>query len=250
MPDIFVDEKDNVVETAKTANKKTGKKTVNSTAASEQALPVSEPSVSAKEEPARHATFWQRVQQPLKAYVVNPPQMHFESQEAEEKVILLLRRHPITNVPWIVSGIIMLLAPVVLFPLFSFLNPFPTLPLSYHFIFTLFWYVMTFGVILVKYLSWFFNVYLVTTERIVDVDFHNLVHREISSTRISKIQDVTYKVSGVIRSIFDYGDVFIQTAGTEENFIFEATPQPQNVVKTISELIEKHEEEQKPKGGV
>lgn len=183
-------------------------------------------------------SLWHRIKQPLMAYMANPVDMHFESQEDKEEICLLLRRHPITNLPWLFAAFIMLLAPFVIFPIFSFLNPMPDLPVQYQLVFTLFWYTVTFSVVLVNYLDWFFNVYFVTNERIVDVDFNNLVHRELSSTRISKIQDVTYKVNGVIRSIFDYGDVFIQTAGTEENFIFEAVPQPQAVVKQIGELIE------------
>ena len=231
MPDIFVDQEKqtNSVKVAKTV-KKTAKDTSSETEKTELSpLEKSKPS-----------TFWQRIKQPLTAYIVNPPKMHFESQEEEEQVILLLRKHPITNIPWIISGVLLLLAPIVIFPLLSFLNPFPNLPVTYQFVFTLFWYVATFGIILGNYLSWFFNVYLVTNERIVDVDFKNLVHRELSSTRITRIQDVTYKVSGVIRSVFDYGDVLVQTAGTMENFDFESSPQPENVVHIVHQLIGKH----------
>ncbi len=200
-------------------------------------------------DPSSHPSFkikpkgslWYRMKQPLMAYMANPVDIHFESQEDKENICLLLRRHPITNLPWLFAAFVMLFAPLVIFPIFSFLNPLPDLPVQYQFVFTLFWYTVTFSVVLVNYLDWYFNVYFVTNERIVDVDFNNLVHRELSSTRISKIQDVTYKVSGVVRSIFDYGDVFIQTAGTEENFIFEAVPQPQEVVKKIGELIEEKE---------
>lgn len=234
MPDIFVDQQKH---TNSTKTAKTAKKVVKNIPTEAEST---EPSIQEK---SKTSTLWQRIKQPLTAYVVNPPKMHFESQEEEEQVILLLRKHPITNIPWIVSGVLMLLAPIVIFPLFSFLNPFPNLPLTYQFVFTLFWYVVTFGVILANYLSWFFNIYLVTTERIVDVDFRNLVYRQLSSTRVARVQDVTYKVSGVIRSIFDYGDVFIQTAGTEENFVFEAAPKPQEVVKTIGELTDKKEED-------
>lgn len=195
-------------------------------------------------------SIWQRIKQPLTAYVVNPIGLRFESQEDQEKIVLLLRMHPITNLPWILAGLLMLIAPIFLFPFFSFLNPFPDMPNSYSFVFTMLWYVLTFSLVFVNYMHWYFNVYLVTNERVVDVDFNNLVHRQLSSTRVSKIQDVTYKVNGVIRSIFDYGDVFIQTAGTEENFDFAAVPQPQLVVKKISELVEKKEENNHKNGGV
>ncbi|MBI4999751.1 PH domain-containing protein, partial [Candidatus Gottesmanbacteria bacterium] len=104
------------------------------------------------------------------------------------------------------------------------------------------WYLVTFGFALVSFITWYFNVYIVTNERIVDVDFLHLLYKELSSTRIARIQDVTYKLGGVFRALFDFGDVFIQTAGTEPNFDFLAVPHPEAVVRKIAELMEAREE--------
>ncbi|MBI5465389.1 PH domain-containing protein [Candidatus Gottesmanbacteria bacterium] len=200
------------------------------------------PDVFVEKTPTKQS-FWQRLKQPLLAYVANPAGMHFESQEPEEEVVLLLRRHIITNVPWLTAGFLMFIAPPIIFPLLSFFNPLH-LPFRFQFIFTLFWYVLTFGTTLMGFLNWYFNVYIVTNERIVDVDFINLLYRQIASTRIVRIQDVTYKVGGLVRAIFDYGDVYIQTAGTEENFEFEAVPHPEMVAKKLLNLMEREEKEQ------
>lgn len=188
-------------------------------------------------------SFIQRLKQPLLAYVTNPVGMHFESQGEDEEVVLLLRRHIVTNIPWLAAGFMMFIAPAVIFPLLSFFNPIH-LPFRFQFVFTIFWYVLTFGTTLMGFLNWYFNVYIVTNERIVDVDFINLLYRQIASTRIVRIQDVTYKVGGMVRAIFDYGDVYIQTAGTEENFEFEAVPFPEAVAKKLLYLMEQEEKEQ------
>ncbi|MCL5676195.1 MAG: PH domain-containing protein [Patescibacteria group bacterium] len=223
MPDVFVNPKKNTAPVLK-------------------AKPVD------KEQPKM--SFWQKIKQPLMAYMVSPSGMHFESQEKDEEVVLLLRRHLITNFPWLTASFLMFIAPPVIFPLLSFFNPMPPFPLNFQFIFVLFWYVLTFGTTLMGFLNWYFNVYIVTNERIVDVDFINLLYRQISSTRIVRVQDVTYKVGGMVRAVFDYGDVYIQTAGTEENFEFEAVPHPEMVTKKLLELMEKKEEGQKDFGGV
>ena len=47
---------------------------------------------------------------------------------------------------------------------------------------------------------------------------------------------VTFRVGGVIRHIFDYGDVLIQTAGTAPNFDFLAVPKPAFVADKIGDL--------------
>ncbi len=203
-----------------------------------------------KKENTPKPSFWQRLKQPLMAYIANPEGMRFESQEENEEVVLLLRRHIITNVPWLTAGFLMFIAPPIIFPMLAVFKLIPALPLQYNLVFTLFWYVLTFGTTLMGFLNWYFNVYIVTNARIIDVDFINLLYRQIASTRIVRIQDVTYKVGGVIRAIFDYGDVHIQTAGTEDNFEFEAVPRPEMVAKKLLALMEKKEENKPNQTGV
>jgi uncharacterized membrane protein YdbT with pleckstrin-like domain len=100
-----------------------------------------------------------------------------------------------------------------------------------------------------SFISWFFNVYIVTDERIVDVDFLHLVYRQISYAKIDQIQDITSEMGGVVRTIFNYGDVLIQTAAEISEFTFEAVPVPDQVIKTLSSL-QAEEEQEKLEGRV
>lgn len=176
---------------------------------------------------------------PLAALNVRPDSVHFETQDKEEKIVLLLRRHPITNIPWISLATLMILAPALLrlFPLLSFL------PLRFQLIGILIWYLVILAFVLEEFLTWFFNVYIATDERIVDIDFFNLIYKEVSDTKIDKIQDVTYKMGGVVRTIFNYGDVFIQTAAEVPNFEFSAVPNPARVARILQELRVEEEKE-------
>lgn len=176
---------------------------------------------------------------PLSAYCYKPESTFFETQDPEEKIILLLRQHPITNLPWILVAVLMAIAPSILnyFPLLSFL------PANLIVVALLLWYLLTVAVVIQGFLFWFFNVYIVTDERIVDFDFYNLIYKEISEAKIDKIQDVTYKVGGVVRTVFNYGDVLIQTAGTIPNFDFEAVPNPSEVVRILQALRTEEEQE-------
>ena len=171
--------------------------------------------------------------------MVNPPDIRFETQEREEKIILLLRRHWITNLPWVLLAILALFAPFLLrlFPVLGFL------PLRYQLISILLWYLLTLAFVLENFLSWYFNVNVVTDERIVDIDFYSLIYKQISHCKIDKIQDVTFKMEGIIRTIFNYGDVFIQTAGEVPVFEFESVPNPALVVQKLNELILEEEQE-------
>jgi membrane protein YdbS with pleckstrin-like domain len=169
---------------------------------------------------------------PLSPYNYMPSSVDFEIRTPEEKIVLLLRRHPITNIGWILVCLVMVFAPMVLnfFPIFDFL------PDRYQFIVVLGWYLITLSYFLENFLGWFFNVNIITDERIIDIDFYNLIYKEVSDANIDRIQDVSYRMGGAIRTIFNYGDVIIQTASEVPNFEFLTVPKPDRVAKILQEL--------------
>ncbi len=170
---------------------------------------------------------------------VNPQGVRFETQEAEEKIILFMRQHFIVNIPWIVITAIMFVTPKLIFPFISQIIPFPvTIPWGYAITGILFWYLATFGFALSSFISWYFNIYIVTNERVVDIDFLYLLYKEYSEAELSKIQDMTYNAGGILATVFNYGNLSIKTAGDSANLTFEKIPYPQMVVETIRELLE------------
>ena len=112
-----------------------------------------------------------------------------------------------------------------------------SIPPGYIVVAPLLWYLFTFGFALSNFLHWYFNVYIVTDKRVVDIDWYSLLYKQLSSTDLDKIQDVTYKQGGILDSFFDFGTVLVQTAGTEPNFEFEEVPQPEHVVRQINEIV-------------
>jgi len=145
---------------------------------------------------------------PLAAFCYYPDKINFINKDPEEKVVLLLRRHPITNAGWIALATLMLIAP----SLFSLFPYFDLLPVGFQVIAILVWYLITSAFIIEEFLSWFFHINIITDERVFDVDFVNLVYREITDANIDQIQDVTVQLGGATRTFFNYGNVIIQTA--------------------------------------
>lgn len=165
-----------------------------------------------------------------------PPNLRFENQEENESVILFLRQHLITLVPTAVLGVLFFLAPMVIFPIF--LKMFSTtinIPIGYTIIGIIFWYTASFGILLAKFLYWFFNIFIVTNDRIVDIDFINLLYKDVAEAQLSRVQDISYNQKGIFAAMFDYGNVRIQTAGELPNFSFEIVPKPNDVVDIISD---------------
>jgi len=181
-----------------------------------------------------------RTKQKTTAFVPRPKKLNFETQYDGEEVVLLLRQHPITQLKRIFLIFLLILAPLTLkwFPLIDFL------PDRFQFIIILFWYLLVFAFILEAFLTWYFNVYIITDERVIDIDFYNLIYKEISDAEIENIEDVTVVQGGVLATIFNYGSVEIQTAAEKPQFEFANVPNPAVVARVLQvlQLEEKQEE--------
>lgn len=176
---------------------------------------------------------------PLDAFAAKPVNVCFDSQLADESILLLLRRHPFTQIGWVLIVIGLLLLPF----LFSYVGLLNFLPLRFHFAALLGWYLMVTGFALESFLMWFFNVYIVTDERIIDVDFYSLLYKNISSAKIDNIEDITAVTGGAMGSIFNYGTIKIQTAAAVGEFEFEDVPQPDKVTAFLNEMLVEEEVE-------
>lgn len=176
------------------------------------------------------------------AYRENPSNISFQTQEYDEIILLFLRRHLITNLSWILTSLILMLFPVLLISLnaiFPLETLFPGFSLSENLwiIITFFYFLIVATFIFARFIDWFYNISLVTQKRIVDIDYTNLISHDIAITKVELVEDVRYTQMGVAQSFFNYGDVFVQTAGKHANFDFLKVPRPAHVTTVIEELI-------------
>jgi hypothetical protein len=57
------------------------------------------------------------------------------------------------------------------------------------------------------------------------------------------IQDVSSRVAGISQTMFNYGDLRIQTAGEIPELSFEKVPNPDKVIKVLQMMREEEEQE-------
>jgi Bacterial PH domain len=182
---------------------------------------------------------------PFSSFCYYPKNVKFKFKEKEEFIVLLLRRHPITNISWIVIAILMVFAPSVV----TSFSSFEMVPMEFQIILLVIWYMITTAFVLEKSLSWFYHVNIVTDERILEVDFVSFLHRELTDANIDQIQDVTVEMGGVFQTFFNFGDIVIQTAGEVPKIRFEQVPNPDGVA-TILRKLRVDEEREKLEGRV
>lgn len=163
------------------------------------------------------------------------PQTRFETQRDNETVILTLRAHPITLLPWIANtAFLLILYFVGLLFLPQFLTPHYVVYSMIAVPILIFTYAWS------NFIHWFFNVGIVTNQRIIDVDFHNLLYKEIAEAKLEKIEEMTSKGGGYLSSLVNYGSVYVMTAGEEPNIEFIDIPDPAGAIEIINSLQPSH----------
>jgi len=76
---------------------------------------------------------------------------------------------------------------------------------------------------------------LVTNKSLVQIMQKTLFNRKVSRLSMSNVEDVNEEQRGIISSLFNYGTLTVQTAGTEDNFVFTLCPDPTKLADKIIE---------------
>lgn len=169
-----------------------------------------------------------------RSFIVHPKNFSFIEQDDTEEILLVLRPHWFTNVSWVLTLIFFVFLPILI----SFI-PLPEfIPSNYKFISILFWYLFVFIFGFEKFLAWYFNLFVITNQRVVDIDFNNILDKKFSEASLDMIQDVTSRVAGVGQTFFNYGNVLIQTASEINEVVFEKVPNPEKIIRLLQELRE------------
>ncbi|MFP3895634.1 MAG: cyclic nucleotide-binding domain-containing protein [Anaerolineales bacterium] len=93
--------------------------------------------------------------------------------------------------------------------------------------------------------DWGNDLYIVTNDRIVDIDKRPLfVSEERREASLGMIQHVSLEIPSFVAAAFDYGDVVIQTAGAG-SFTFNRVPNPHDVQNEIFRRLEAFREAQR-----
>lgn len=176
------------------------------------------------------------------------PHVSFPGKEPDEKVLLVLRRHWFVVFKRAAAFALGAFAPGVLLLAAAYLgHPFvvdsrdivsvaAVLALS----------TFELGVWVAFYMSWLdyeLDVFIVTDRRVVNINQNGLFNRSISEQKLTRVQDVTAQVKGMLPTFLHFGTVFVQTAGEQEHFVFRNVANPEIVAKVILQQMDKVEEQ-------
>ena len=151
-----------------------------------------------------------------------------------EHVVTVMHRHwAVLILPILSTLIIAVIPPALLFTLAN-ASPSPLAALSStigFFVLILLWLILI-AVLLSEFVYYWLDVWMLTNERVIDIEQRGLFHREISEFGVENIQDVTVETPSLLATALHFGTITIHTAG-DKSFIVRDVPNADQIRELI-----------------
>jgi hypothetical protein len=164
----------------------------------------------------------------------------------DEKIIKIFRKHKF--IFWVEAFFMILIGvlPLVLFffvpdSWFPWLSQFKDFSIVLLFAWAIF---IILGIFVIG-TNFFLDVWILTNKRLIDVEQKSLFNRDIAEVSLENIQDINVQVPGLLKSILNIGNVYVQSAGYSREFVITDVAHPMKVKNMISEIHMKHLEKAK-----
>lgn len=150
--------------------------------------------------------------------------------QKNEKVLLVVRKHWFLMVGPIITFAVLLLIPVIVLTLLPLVKSYAGESFNFASIEALvslglaLWSMFLLLFIFLIWTVYYLDMWIITDERIIDIEQHGLFSREISEIPLHRVQDVTIEIHGLIETFLKFGTIRIQTAG-EREFVIKNVPQ-------------------------
>lgn len=130
---------------------------------------------------------------------------YFADQFDDEEVLYVFRKHPVVMRKGLVIGMLAILLgtlPTAIKPSLGFGWFFGGVGIGF-----------AIGIILFLpyWISWFYSVFIVTDQRLIQISQKGLFHRSVVDMRLSQIQMINYQVSGLQETLLGFGTIMMQT---------------------------------------
>jgi uncharacterized membrane protein YdbT with pleckstrin-like domain len=131
------------------------------------------------------------------------PPKEFPGQHPGETVELVFRQHPVVMRRQLIYGMLAILVglvPLMLFPLSNIaLQIFLATPV----LIFLYWFF--------HWVGWYYSVYIITDQRLIDIQQKGFFNRKVSEVGFEKVQSINYHIKGIEGALLKFGDIAVQT---------------------------------------
>ncbi len=166
------------------------------------------------------------------------PAKYFDDQFDDEEVLFVFRKHPVV----MRKGLIIAMAAWLIGPVYTlaltYLRPnnYPSIV----FFFGSLVASILLGVLVFMpwYISWYFSVFIVTDQRLMQITQKGLFNRSVVDMGLGQIQMVNYQVAGLQETLLGFGTITMQTFVGD--LVIHDIHHPAKIQKKLLEILRDH----------
>ncbi len=158
------------------------------------------------------------------------PEKYFDDQFDDESVLFVFRKHPLV----MRKGLILGMLAILLGTIPAWIKP----EYSYLFGGLLVGFVIGLVLFAPSWISWYYSVFIVTDQRLIQITQKGLFHRSVVDMRLSQIQMVNYQVAGLQETLLGFGTIMMQTFVGD--LIIHDVHHPAKIQKQLLETLRDH----------
>lgn len=142
------------------------------------------------------------------------PLRYFKEQFDDEEVLMVFRKHPVVMRKGILIASVGILLPMLYIMALTFIyaNNSEKLPTVNMFYAALgLGFILAFLLMLPSWIGWYYSVYIVTNQRLIQINQKGLFRRSMVGFGLNQIQMINYEIGGVQETLLGFGTIMIQT---------------------------------------
>ncbi|EKD49467.1 MAG: hypothetical protein ACD_63C00135G0003 [uncultured bacterium] len=153
-----------------------------------------------------------------------------QSLKEDEEPIMLLRRHKATFIAPVARTVVLIIVPL------AFLDFFLTYVWATAILLTWIVFVLCWGVY--SWFTWYFNITVVTSQRIVDIEQKGFFNRVVREAIYDRISEVTFAVKGIFATMFNYGHVNVFIKDSKKPLVVDFVASPEIIKDKLLKIRE------------
>lgn len=151
----------------------------------------------------------------------------FADQYDDEDVLYVFRKHPIV----MRKGLVVAMLALLLGTIPALIKP----ELSYFYGGLAAGFVLMVVVFLPSWIAWYYSVFIVTDQRLIQVTRRGLFHKTVVDMSLNQIQSMNYQVDGLQATLLRFGTIMIQTYMGD--LVIHDVEHPEKVQKKLAEIL-------------
>lgn len=162
----------------------------------------------------------------------------FAGQQADEKIIVLVRNYPLAYVPKLIISLVLMTFPLIVILILNSLALLPPNGVGMQTLVAAAGLFLLFIVanIVVSFITYYYSLNIVTNIRLVAIEQRSLFNQDFDEINLEDIEDVSSQLTGFFPSMYNFGSVQVQSAGASNLFQLKPIRHPRQVAYIISDL--------------